>query len=62
MPALNWKAEAGAAACMRFWQGLKERYQAEGLAAAGESCPYHPRSFAGLHWQKGAQQQSERSD
>lgn len=63
MPSLNWKAEAGSAACMRFWTSQKERYQSEGQAsAAGESCPYHPRSFAALHWHRGASQRSERSE
>lgn len=61
--AINHKAEAASGQCMRFWAGLKERYQSEGqTAVAGEICTYPSRSFASLHWHRGASQRSERSD
>lgn len=61
MAGINWKYEAPASACKRFWAGLKERYTEEGLSAPpGAQCPYPETSFAALHWRRGAAARPER--
>ena len=58
--AIDWKNEAAAAQCLRFWAGRRDHYQQEGAAApAGAACPYPPTSFAALHWRRGHSQRSE---